>query len=160
MKSNNIFFQCCLCLWDVASKSLALPGHSDIIGSRKNHKLLTLRTPGEPAPCLFWEDFLALAGEKPLVIDNNSTQGWAIYQWCIVIWDEILRQILDIIISWYGVCVVFSWLKRLHCSKVMCFSGLTRLFLLFFYLPLPNYPHYWWLFIKKCYWVNMLWNHQ
>ncbi len=26
--------------------------------------------------------------------------------------------------------------------------------------PLLIYPHYWWLFSKKCHWVNILWDHQ
>ncbi len=35
----------------------------------------TPRTPAEPAPCLLWEDFLALVDQKPLVIENFAIQN-------------------------------------------------------------------------------------
>ncbi len=72
MCNPTIFFS--LCLWDTASKSLVLPGTTDITGSRKNYKLFTSRlslcTPGEMMPCLFWEDFMALVDQKPLIVES------------------------------------------------------------------------------------------
>ncbi len=77
----------------------------------------------------------------------------------IVIWDEISLQILDIVISRYGVFVVFTWLKRLHYSKVMWFFWTYQTVLIVLILTLYTL-HYWWLFVKKCHWVNILWNNQ
>ncbi len=60
--------------WIAPSKFLFLPGTSDISGSRRNYKLFTRhlspRTPCEQTACLFWEDFLALADQKPIIIEN------------------------------------------------------------------------------------------
>ena len=44
-----------------------------------------------------------------------------INQYCIiiVIWDDISYQIWGVIISQYDLSVVFSWLEKLHSSKVM-----------------------------------------
>ncbi len=79
--------------------------------------------------------------------------------YCIMICDKISWQILDIVISRYGVFVVFSWLKRLHYSKVMWFFWTYQTVLIVLILTL--YPlHYWWLFVKKCHWVTILWNNQ
>ncbi len=70
MRNPTIFFlNCSRCLWDAASKSHVLPRTGDITGSRKNHTLfashLFPRTPSEPAPCLFWENFLTLMDQNP-----------------------------------------------------------------------------------------------
>ncbi len=57
-ETHQYFFQCSLCLWDAASKSLVLP-------RMKNYKMFTPRlsplTPGEPAPCFI----LGSGGPKP-----------------------------------------------------------------------------------------------
>ncbi len=86
--------------------------------------------------------------------------GNALTLYRVMMRDSISWQNLDIVISWYGVSVVFSWFKRLHYTEVMWFSEPIRLFSLLFYLPLPTFPHYWWLFIKKCHRVSVLWHHQ
>ncbi len=124
--------------------SLSLPSASDVhTSSGPCMRMKLSRPPLLPSTC-----------HSCVGLSNTSIL------YCILMWDKILRQILDIDILWYGVSVVFSWLKRFHYSEVMRFSELTRLFSWLFYLPLPTYPHYRWLFIKKCHWVSILWNHQ
>ncbi len=65
------------------------------------------------------------------VFSQRAEQCVDVVSYCDMRQDK--EQILDIVTLWYGVSFVFSWLKRLRYSKVMWFSELTRLFLLFSY---------------------------
>ncbi len=71
-----IFFQCSLCLWDAASKSLVLSGTGDVTGSRKNYKLfaphLSPHTLGDQVPCLFERIFWFWQEKKACIIECDA----------------------------------------------------------------------------------------
>ncbi len=54
---------------------------------------------------------------------NRLGSIWILYR--IVIWDKTSWQILGIVLLWYVVSFVFSWLKRRHYSNVTWFCELT-----------------------------------
>ncbi len=68
-----------------------------------------------------------------------------------------MRQ--DIVTDFGYRYIVFSQFEKalLQWSDVIFWTYQT---LFFFFDPLSAYPQYWWLIIKKCHWVNILWNHQ
>ncbi len=73
-KLQNIF-ECFLCLWDAASESLVLPRTSDITGSEELQTVYLVTFPShsrQAAPCFLWEEFQALANQKPFVIENYA----------------------------------------------------------------------------------------
>ncbi len=77
-----------------------------------------------------------------------------------MIWDKISWEIFIIDILWYGVHVVFSWLKRFYYSKVIifwtCQTVSAILFFAFTHLSILQII----IYQKMLYWVNILWNHQ
>ncbi len=77
-----------------------------------------------------------------------------------MIWNKLSWQILDIVISWYGVSVVFSWLKKLCYSKMMWFFWTYQTVLIVLLFTFTHLPTLLMIIIKKCSCVNILWNHQ
>ncbi len=65
--------------------------------------------------------------------------------------DILCRRLRLLLAHCWKDFITVKWCDFLNLPDCTCCS---------FIEPLSAYPHYWWLFIKKCHWVNMLWNHQ
>ncbi len=93
VKPNNTFFRYSLRFYDVASKSLVLPGASDVTGSRKNYKLFTPRlSPHTPVwadqikKCSFlcqystnWEIYCINWLQLPSTLTGHPHEKWQIF---------------------------------------------------------------------------------
>ncbi len=62
---------------------------------------------------------------------------------------------MEIVVSWYGVSVVFPWLKRLHVIFWIYQNVLAVLLFTFTHFSTLLMTVY-----QKCCWVNILWNPQ
>ncbi len=128
MKHNNIFFQCCLCLWDEPLKSLVLLGTNDVTGSRRNYKLFTpflssamfvsrgFSGSGGPKTPRYWKLRNIKNKKCSNATDNNPGD---------------FKVLFIYVMQWILVCVgtarIFLWARQLRKLSFLCQYSTYRL---------------------------------